>query len=442
MNIFSQFAIGIILAAIIALIAYFARALNRSGAFAAFLLGTVIFGVGGLNWAIVLMAFFIPSSLLSRLFKTQKKDVEANFSKGSRRDAGQVAANGAIAGLCALLFPFFGNPGWLWAAFAGALAAASADTWATEIGVLGKWKPRMITTGKPVDAGTSGGVSLAGFTAALAGSTFVAIFAVILKPASLPGTLENNVGLLTLVILAGLSGSILDSILGAGSQAMYYCDTCRKETEKFPTHGCGTATRHIRGKVWLNNDVVNTFCTAGGALLAAILAVILLSSPLPDLTKGGPEMEKLTVSSPAFSNGQPVPLKFTCDGANTSPALNWSGVPSTARSLALIADDPDAPMGTFTHWVVYNLSADLTGLPEGVPAGALSNGGIQGPNSGRTNAYYGPCPPAGKPHRYYFKLYALDMEPSLPSGLTADKLMPNMVGHVLAAGEVMGTYQR
>ncbi len=442
MNIFTQLALGLFLAAIISAAAYYARALSRSGAFAAFILGTIVFGIGGLSWAMVLMAFFIPSSLLSRFFKKQKKMVETNFSKGSRRDAGQVAANGAIAGLCALLFPFFGNPGWLWAAFAAALAAASADTWATEIGVLGKSKPRMITTGKPVDTGTSGGVSLAGFAAALSGSTLVAVFAVVVKPVSIPGTLANNVGLLILVIMSGLFGSILDSILGAVAQAMYYCDTCQKETEKSPTHGCGAATRHIRGRVWLNNDVVNTFCTAGGGLLAAILAVFLLSSPLPDLTKGGVEMVNLTVSSPAFSNGQPVPAQFTCDGANTSPALNWSGVPSTARSLALIADDPDAPMGTYIHWVVYNLPPDLTGLPEGMPAGALSNGGTQGTNSARTNGYFGPCPPSGKPHRYFFKLYALDMEPSLPTGLTADKLTSAMVGHVLAAGEVMGTYQR
>jgi Raf kinase inhibitor-like YbhB/YbcL family protein/uncharacterized protein (TIGR00297 family) len=441
-NIFFQLVLGIILAAIIAGGAYYAHALSRSGAFAAFLLGTVIFGIGGLNWAILLMAFFIPSSLLSFLFKKQKKSVEADFAKGSRRDAGQVAANGAIAGLCALLFPLLGQPGWLWAAAAGALAAASADTWATEIGVLGKRKPRLITTGKPVEPGTSGGVSLAGFAAALAGSSLLAFFAVVLKPASIPNSLMNNLVLVITVILGGLDGSILDSILGAGAQAMYYCDTCRKETEKYPTHGCGSPTRHIRGQAWLNNDWVNTFCTFSGGLFAAVLSVFLLSSPLPDLSNGGAEMMKLTVSSPAFANGQPIPPKYTCDGGHTSPALNWSDVPQNARSLALIVDDPDAPMGTYTHWVVYNLPPTINGLSEGQPAGTLSNGGTQGTNSSHTNAYFGPCPPPGKPHRYFFKLYALDIDPSLAAGLTIEKLTSAMTGHVLAQGEWMGTYKR
>jgi Raf kinase inhibitor-like YbhB/YbcL family protein/uncharacterized protein (TIGR00297 family) len=437
-----QLVLGICLAAIIAIAAYFARALSRSGAFAAFLLGTVIFGIGGLNWAILLMAFFIPSSLLSFLFKKQKKTVEADFAKGSRRDAGQVAANGAIAGLCALLLPVFGQAGWLWAACAGALAAANADTWATEIGVLGKNKPHMITTGKPVDPGTSGGVSLVGTAAALAGSALLAVFAVILKPASIPDTLANNLVLLIAVTLAGLNGSILDSILGAGAQAMFYCDTCRKETEKHPLHGCGSPTHQIRGKAWMNNDRVNMFCTFGGGLLAAVLAAFLLSSPLTDLSKGGVEMLKLNLSSPSFEYGQPIPAKFTCQGGNSSPALNWSGVPSDAQSLALIMDDPDAPMGTYTHWVVYNLRPDAADLPEGLPAGALSGGGIQGINSSRTNGYFGPCPPPGKAHRYFIKLYALDLEPSLPTGLTVEKLTSAIAGHVLAQGEWMGTFKQ
>ncbi len=441
-NLFFQFALGIILSIIISSGAYYMRALSRSGAFAAFLLGSVIFGLGGLNWAILLMAFFIPSSLLSFLFKRQKKVIEADFAKGSRRDAGQVAANGAIAGLCALLFPLLGQPGWLWAAAAGALAAASADTWATEIGVLGKHRPRLITTGRPVDPGTSGGVSLAGFAAALAGSTLLAVFAVLLKPASVPNTLLNNLILAAAVIMGGLDGSILDSILGAGAQAMYYCDTCRKETEKYPTHTCGSPTRLFRGQAWMNNDWVNTFCTFSGGLLAAVLSFFLLSSPLPNLSNGGAEMLKLTVSSPAFANGQPIPSKYSCDGENTSPTLKWGDVPQTARSLALIMEDPDAPMGTYTHWVVYNLPANTGSLSEGQPAGNLLNGGTQGINSSRTNAYFGPCPPPGKPHRYFFKLYALDIDPSLAPGMTVEQLTSAMAGHVLAQGEWMGTYRR
>ncbi len=362
-----QLPLGILLAAVIAIITYTTHSLSRSGAFGAFVLGSVIFGIGGLGWSILLLAFFISSTLLSRLFKKQKKEIEANFSKGSRRDGGQVAANGAIAGLCALLFPFMGNPGWLWAAFAGALAAANADTWATEIGILGRSKPRMITTGKPVEPGTSGGVSLVGLLAALAGSLLIGLLAVIFKPASLPNTIENNFFLPLIVTIAGVAGSLLDSLLGAGSQAMYYCDHCSKETEKHPLHGCGNPTRRVRGLAWLNNDWVNTFCTLTGGLSAAVMAAFFLSSPVLLASNGGVEMTKLTISSPAFGNNQPIPSTYSCNGENKSPELVWSDIPPSTRSLVLIVDDPDAPMGTYTHWVVYNLPPTLTGLSEGDP---------------------------------------------------------------------------
>jgi Raf kinase inhibitor-like YbhB/YbcL family protein/uncharacterized protein (TIGR00297 family) len=438
-----QLPLGIFLAAVIAATAYFAHSLDKSGAIAAFFLGSVIFGIGGPGWSVLLLIFFLSSSLLSHFFKRQKKAVEANFSKGSRRDAGQVAANGAIAGVCALCFPLLGNPGWLWVAGAGALAAANADTWATEIGILSKAKPRMITTGNIVEPGTSGGVSLFGLMAAFLGSLVIAILALWLKPASIANTLENNLLLPVIVTAAGLAGSLLDSLLGATNQAMYYCDTCKKETEKHPLHGCGNPTRLIRGRAWLNNDWVNTFCTLCGSLAAAIMAVSLISSSSLPLSRiGGAEMQNLTISSPAFTSGQPIPQKFTCDGESKSPALKWSDIPSTARSLVLIVDDPDAPMGTFTHWVVYNLPPNTTELAEGIPAGKLDKGGIQGNNSARKNGYMGPCPPAGKAHRYFFKLFAVDLPPTLPDGLTSEKLTSTINGHILAAGEWMGTYSR
>ncbi len=433
---------GIILAAIIAVATYFTHSLSRSGAIGAFLLGSIIFGIGGLGWSILLLAFFISSTLLSRLFKNKKNVIAANFSKGSRRDGGQVAANGAVAGFCALLFPFLGMPAWLWAGFAGALAAANADTWATEIGVLGRAKPRMITSGKVVEPGTSGGVSISGILAAFGGSFLIALLAVVFKPEQVPNSLENNVILSIIVTLAGVAGSLIDSLLGAGSQAMYYCDTCKKETEKHPTHGCGNPTHHIRGYHWLNNDWVNTFCTLSGSLLAAFLALFLISTPVSLSGDGGVEMMKLEISSPAFSYNQPIPIKYSCSGQNISPAFVWSGIPVSARSLVLITDDPDAPLGTYTHWVVYNLPASTSELAEGVPAGNLLNGGTQGTNSARQNAYTGPCPPPGKVHHYYFKLYALDLDPTLPEGLTADKLSSTIAGHILASGEWMGTYQR
>jgi Raf kinase inhibitor-like YbhB/YbcL family protein len=150
----------------------------------------------------------------------------------------------------------------------------------------------------------------------------------------------------------------------------------------------------------------------------------------------------LTISSPAFNNSQPIPQKFTCDGENKSPALKWSDIPAAARSLVLIVDDPDAPMGTFTHWVVYNLPVNMTELAEGFPAGKLSNGSVQGINSARQNSYLGPCPPAGKAHRYFFKLFAVDLAPTLPEGLTVEKVSSTITEHLLASGEWMGTYQR
>jgi len=438
----SQLLTGIMLAAAIAGAAFAVRSLNLSGAIAAFILGTVIFGVGGLNWAVLLMGFFLSSSLLSRLFKNRKKAVQANFSKGSRRDAGQVAANGAIAGLCAMLFPLLGESGWLWVACAGALAAANADTWATEIGVLGKSRPRLITTGRVVEPGTSGGVSFAGILAALGGSLLIAVIAVWLKPASIPNSIHNNLWLTCIVLLAGLVGSLVDSFLGATWEAMYYCDTCRKETEKHPQHGCGTSTRLMRGSIWLNNDWVNLFCTLSGSLLAAFLALFLISSPLSLERSGGVEMQNLTITTTAFADGKSIPQKYSCFGENLSPALKWDRVPSSAKSLALIMEDPDAPMGTFTHWVVYNLPASEKELAEGIPAGRLASGAIQGINSARQSAYMGPCPPAGKAHRYFFKLFALDLQPTLPEGLTNERLTAAMNGHILAAGEWMGTYQR
>jgi Raf kinase inhibitor-like YbhB/YbcL family protein len=154
--------------------------------------------------------------------------------------------------------------------------------------------------------------------------------------------------------------------------------------------------------------------------------------------EGGANMINMNISSPSFELGKPIPVKFSCSGENISPELQWKGVPAAAKSLALIVDDPDAPMGTWTHWVIYNLPPNTSGLPEGI----FTNLGTQGLNSSRRNAYMGPCPPPGKPHRYFFKIYATDLEPNLPEGLTADKLYSQLNSHILAAGEWMGTFSR
>ncbi|MFH1748266.1 MAG: YbhB/YbcL family Raf kinase inhibitor-like protein [Planctomycetota bacterium] len=148
---------------------------------------------------------------------------------------------------------------------------------------------------------------------------------------------------------------------------------------------------------------------------------------------------KLVIQTTAFDAGKPIPRKYTGDGEDVSPPLTWTGVPAEAQELALICDDPDAPRPEpWVHWVIYKIPADTTGLPEGVPAGAL-----QGPNSWPTTGYRGPAPPRGHGvHHYHFKLYALDSILDLPPGLTKDQLLQRMAGHIIAEGELVGTYER
>jgi Raf kinase inhibitor-like YbhB/YbcL family protein/uncharacterized protein (TIGR00297 family) len=433
---------GFVLAAVISAAALFTRSLSMSGAIAAAVLGTVVFGLGGLPWAVLLLAFFISSSLLSHFFKRRKAAVEEKFSKGSRRDVWQVSANGLIAGLAVLVHLAFPDAFWPWLAFAGSLAAVNADTWATEIGILGKNSPRLITTGSVVERGTSGGVSLPGTLAAAAGAGLIGLLAVLLWQGSAPLAFPSETIMVILILtLAGLAGSLVDSLLGATIQALYVCPTCRKETEKHPLHTCGSVTTHHRGLTWLNNDAVNAACSLSGALLA-VAAGLLLISPSP-LVIGETQMADIQMFSSAFQNGEVIPLKYSCDGENRSPVLTWSGLPEGAKSLALIADDPDAPIGTFTHWVIYNLTTDLTGIPEGTPkTGEVIGLGTQGRNSYGKTGYDGPCPPRGQSHRYYFKLYALDLPPDLPANLDSAGLQRAMQGHILAQGQWMGKFTR
>lgn len=284
---------GFLLAAVITAAAWRARSLSISGMLAATLLGTVIFGFGGLPWAVLLIGFFVSSSALSRLFRRRKLRFEEKFSKGARRDAAQVAANGGVAGIFVLLHVIFPTELWPWWGFAGALAAANADTWATELGVLSRSAPRLITTGRVVEPGESGGISTAGTLAGLGGALLIALLAGLFSwlplsaYANLPGWLARLAGgslpalgpiqaaAGTLVItLTGLAGSLLDSLLGATVQAMYRCPACQKETERHPVHTCGSQTEILRGWAWMNNDWVNIFCTLAGALLAAAAALV------------------------------------------------------------------------------------------------------------------------------------------------------------------------
>ena len=152
----------------------------------------------------------------------------------------------------------------------------------------------------------------------------------------------------------------------------------------------------------------------------------------------------IEVTSSTFKEGASIPVKHTCDGENTSPPLNWSGVPQDARSIALISDDPDAPGGTWVHWVLYGLPPDVKELTEGVPkTDELASGARQGTTDFMRTGYGGPCPPAGHGvHRYYFKVYALDTSLGLDAGATKRDLLSAMKGHILAEGQLMGTYER
>ncbi len=156
-----------------------------------------------------------------------------------------------------------------------------------------------------------------------------------------------------------------------------------------------------------------------------------------------PEIASLTLSSEAFDDGGNIPVKYTCDGEDISPPLSWGDPPEGTVSFVLIVEDPDAPMGVFTHWVIYNIPASLRGLPEGVPAqGEVEGTGVQGKNDFNRLGYGGPCPPKGPAHRYVFKLYALDTSLNLKAGATKKQVLKEMEGHILGYGELTGKYGR
>lgn len=154
------------------------------------------------------------------------------------------------------------------------------------------------------------------------------------------------------------------------------------------------------------------------------------------------ETQPFTISSPDFNEGEPIPIRFSCDGGDNSPALGWEGHPENTASFVLVMDDPDAPVGTWVHWVMFNLPGDLQGLPESMsPEAVLPNGVLHGLNSWERSDYGGPCPPSGT-HRYFFKLYALDTFLDLPEGATLEAVQAGMEGHLLDEVSLMGIYTR
>lgn len=258
--------IAIIISLIVAALFYWRGSLSRSGAAGGLIVGTLIFGFGGLTWGILLALFFISSSLLSHYKEDEKRAAAEKFDKGHQRDIGQVMANGGLGSLIAVLSAVAPSPLW-YPMFIGVMATVTADTWATELGTLARTPPRLITSGRPVEVGTSGGVSPLGTAVSLAGGTVIGLTA-----ALLPGDLAPGVALFAGAI-GGLAGSLFDSLLGATVQQIYYCDVCQKDTER-KLHKCGHATRPLRGWSWLNNDLVNLLASLVGGLIAAAIWLV------------------------------------------------------------------------------------------------------------------------------------------------------------------------
>ncbi|MCX6137705.1 MAG: DUF92 domain-containing protein [Ignavibacteriales bacterium] len=246
----------------IGIAAYYFRFLSLSGSVATALLATIVYGIGGWPWTTPILAFFIVSSVLSKFGKARKKRFDLMFEKTDRRDAGQVAANGAVPGLLILAWYCFPQWSFWYPSYLAAIAAATADTWGTEIGILAKGNPRSILTLKHVETGTSGGVSLPGFIGGAAGALFIATAGFISMGLPLTAT-----GLLR-IVAAGVIGSLVDSALGATLQSQYRCTVCGKITER--TQHCSQATTLFRGLKFIDNDVVNWCCAVAGAIAAVV----------------------------------------------------------------------------------------------------------------------------------------------------------------------------
>ena len=244
-------------------LAYRRGSLAASGMWGAMVVGTCIFGFGGWRWGLLLTLFFVSSSGLSHFREAEKAAVaEEKFAKGHARDWGQVMANGGLGSLLAVGSVVW--PAWFWwPLFVGVMGTVNADTWATELGTLAKQRPWLITNGRQVPPGTSGGVTLWGTAATTMGGLAIGLMAALVSAETgwISGLLMGGVG--------GLVGSLSDSLLGATWQAMYYDDVAQIETEK--TVYLGRPTRLIRGFSWMNNDMVNLLASIVGAVVAVFL---------------------------------------------------------------------------------------------------------------------------------------------------------------------------
>ena len=263
---------GTVLALAMALLAYRFRWLTASGAVATtFVGGAVVAGAGW--WAgWVLIAYFATSSALSRIRGTHEKTIEQ--ARGKRRDAWQVLANGGIPALLALAIPFAGEPDILAIGCLGGIAAAAADTWATEIGKRSVGQPRLITSWQVVPAGTSGAVSWPGSAGAVAGAAVVAMIATFGWHLDLPISTFGAMTGFAILLFAGVVGALADSLIGATVQERRWCPHCNSPTEQ-RIHRCGTPTVRLGGWEWMTNDVVNASAIALAAGIAMLVAALL-----------------------------------------------------------------------------------------------------------------------------------------------------------------------
>ncbi len=262
----AEYLIGIIILLLFAIFAFKRDALTEEGTLVAIIIGLLVFifpasPIAGRIWFTLLAVFFVTSFIVTKFNATSKEAVNREFAKGATRDLMQVFANGAGAALFAVIYYFYPSNA-IFVAFAVVLATVNADTWATELGVLSKHRPILITTLKPVERGTSGAVSVVGLAASLVGALFIALSSVFLLFLNssythvfvpIPG---GVLGFILLVTVFGVIGSLIDSWFGATLQIMYYCKKCKKETER-TVHTCGEKTTYFKGLKFFDNDVVN-----------------------------------------------------------------------------------------------------------------------------------------------------------------------------------------
>ncbi len=257
---------GIMLSALIGGAAYWRGSLTPSGWLGAIITGTLTFGFGGWAWGLTLIAFFLSSSALSHFRQAHKQALAGEkFEKGGRRDLAQTLANGGIGALLALAYGLSGTPIALLAAFAGVMATVTADTWATELGVLSLQPPRLITSLRTVEPGTSGGITLYGLLASSTGALMIGLVLLLLIAIEI-GSWQP--WLLPAALMGGLAGSLADSLLGATAQAIYQSPS--GETERRLAHD-GTPNPALRGWRWMNNDLVNLLSSVVGGLVAVAI---------------------------------------------------------------------------------------------------------------------------------------------------------------------------